>query len=138
MTNPPTMLSFIQRILQSNSSRKRKRSHAFSTGHVTSPEIEDLRQAIADNEPLANAQDREQAIAEFLGTGGNGSLNAKRRKQSQGGGKGDGRLSTISERQEESLDDGPPNSDETVQKQGGSDEEMVNVELQEHQRRDGC
>ena len=76
---------------------------------------------IADNELRVNSQDRERAIEEFLGTVDDGSPDTKRRKQSQGGGKGDGRLSTISERQEESLDDEPPEFDGMAEKQRDSD-----------------
>lgn len=116
MTNPISMLSFIQRILNSDSPRKRKRSSAFSTEHATSSEIEDLRQTIADIEPLANDDEREKAIEEFLGMGEDTSPEGKRRKK-------EGRLSTITERSERE------GGDEKKEKTRGSDHEMVDVEL---------
>ncbi|KAK5943270.1 hypothetical protein PMZ80_004277 [Knufia obscura] len=126
MRNPTTMLSFIQRILQPDTSRKRKRT----TDHITPSEIEDLRQTIIDNEPFADSEDREKAIAEFLGQGnGNvmdGDLDPARKRVKQVGSALNGRLSTISEGCE-GCDE-----EELNEKGGGgsgSDDEMVDVEL---------
>ncbi len=97
------MLAFIQHILQSDSSRKRKRSTAFSTEHATSSEIEDLRQTIADNEPLASSEDHEKAISAFLALGHDGDLSPARKRRKQVGSQQNERLSTISEGQEEEI-----------------------------------
>jgi len=161
MTNPTTMLSFIQRILQSpsNSSRKRKRSNAFTTEHATSSEIEDLRNTIAENDfnpypgASASSEDREKAISEFLGCGEqDAELDpaSKRVRQGEnenesgssgnqsGKAKESGRLSTISERREEEMNQnenagGQRGYDEKRCGDGNSgDEKMVDIDLGLH------
>jgi len=160
MTNPTTMLSFIQRILQSpsNSSRKRKRSNVFTTEHATSSEIEDLRNT-NDFNPYpgasASSEDREKAISEFLGLGEQDTEldpASKRVRQGEnesesgsgcnqsGKAKESGRLSTISERREEEIGEnenenagGQREYDEKRCGDGNSgDEEMVDINLGLH------
>jgi len=153
MTNPTTMLTFIQRILQSSSSssRKRKRRNtAFTTEHATSSEIEDLRNTITEDEhehefeEYADGDDREKNIAAFLALG-EGDPAAKRVKQGQSGdepkkknGKADGRLSTISEKMEEEEQQQQQemyehaNGGEKTHESTGDDDEMVDVDLGLH------
>ncbi|KAK5949225.1 hypothetical protein OHC33_009766 [Knufia fluminis] len=112
------MLSFIQRILQPDTSRKRKRT----TDHTSPAEIEDLRQTIIDNEPFADSEDREKAIAEFLGQEDGGDASPAKKRVKQVGSALNGRLSTISEGCEGCEDEKGGGGN-------GSDEEMVDVEL---------
>ncbi|KAK5076797.1 hypothetical protein LTS08_005968 [Lithohypha guttulata] len=113
------MLSFIHRILTSDhAARKRKRKASFEAEcqqRLTTSEIEDLRQVIAEHndylDNITHNDDREQTMAEFLALTGQQqreqSSDSKRQRKddrspSAGmGHPGYGRLSTIQEKGEE-------------------------------------
>lgn len=134
------MLSFIQRVLASDSgSRKRKRSFPINDNS----EVDDLRQILAEHNMVED--DRERSINDFLALADqprdNKSGLNKRRKASQQGVRG--RLSTISEKQDEEQEDKDAkekdiNAERLMQRQADrpvtkeeqrSDVEMMDVDL---------